>query len=156
MFLRAYRHDDKRQLQQLFFDTVHTVNARDYAPEQLNAWAPAEPDRETWARLDRQFCFLVEFQKLIVGFISLTPEGMIDFLYVHKNFQGKGVASALFKQAERLARKRNIPSLHAEVSITARSFFEKKGFVIVTENRKMLRGIEFLNFKMEKPLPQPA
>lgn len=156
MFLRAYRHDDKRQLQQLFFDTVHTVNSHDYAPDQLNAWAPAEPDRDAWARLDEQFCFVVECQKLLVGFISMTAEGVIDFLYVHKDFQRKGIALALFRQTERLARKRDLSILRAEVSITARSFFEKNGFAVISDNRKLLRGVEFLNYKMEKSLPQPA
>lgn len=154
MFLRAYRHDDKRQLQQLFFDTVHTVNARDYSPEQLAAWAPTEPDREAWARLDHQYCFVVEFQKVIVGFISVTKEGLIDLLFVHKDFQGKGIASALFKQAERLARKKGFTVLRTESSITAHGFFEKVGFSTTAENRKTLRGVEFLNYKMEKPMPQ--
>lgn len=156
MFLRAYRHNDKRQLQQLFFDTVHTVNARDYSPEQLDAWAPAEPDRDAWARLDHQFCFVVEFQKSLVGFISLTPEGLIDFLFVHKDFQGQGIASALFKQVERLARKKRIPVLRTDASLTARHFFEKNGFAVTAENRKMLRGSEFLNFRMEKRLAMSA
>ncbi|MCE7926180.1 MAG: GNAT family N-acetyltransferase [Haliscomenobacteraceae bacterium CHB4] len=156
MFLRAYRHDDKRQLQQLFYDTVHTVNARDHSPEQINAWAPAEPDREVWARLDQQYSFVVAFQKTIVGFISLTNKGEIDFLYVHKDFQGKGIASALLKQVERLARKRGISVLYAAASATARGFFENNGFVTLAEQRLMLRGTEIANFKMEKRLPLPA
>ncbi|MCB0530440.1 MAG: hypothetical protein KDC65_18305, partial [Saprospiraceae bacterium] len=75
MFLRSYRRDDKRRLQQLFFDTVRTVNAEDYPHALLNAWAPDEPDRELWSQLERQNCFLVEFQKTPVGFISLSPSG---------------------------------------------------------------------------------
>lgn len=154
MFLRAYRHDDKRSLQRLFFDTVHTVNARDYTPEQLDAWAPAEPDRDSWARLDYQTCFVVECQKSLVGFISLAPDGLIDFLFVHKDFQAKGIASALLKQLERVARKHSILFLYTESSITARHFFEKNGFTVSMENRKTVRSVEFLNYKMEKPLPQ--
>lgn len=155
MFLRTYRHEDKRSLQQLFFETVHAVNARDYTPQQLDVWAPAEPDREAWARLDRQASFVVEFQKILVGFISLSDSGEIDFLFVHKDFQGKGIASALYKQVERLARKKGMSLIRTEASISARGFFEKNGFAVVAENRKILRGMEFLNYKMEKPLPQP-
>lgn len=153
MFLRPYRPADKRFLQQLFFDTVHTVNARDYAPEQLDAWAPAEPDREAWSRLDLQFCFVVEFQKDIVGFASLSLEGEVDFLFVHKDFQGRGIATTLLKQLERVARKKGLAHLVTEASITARIFFEKKGFVLLTENRKIVRSTVFLNFKMKKTLP---
>ena len=155
MFLRAYRPEDKRPLQQLFYDTVHTVNARDYTPQQLAAWAPTEPDRLIWSRLDSQFCFVVESQKMLVGFVSLYLDGLVDFLYVHPDFQGRGVATALYKQVERLARKRRFTILQAETSITARGFFEKNGFVIVTKTCKMLRGVEFLHYKMEKLL-QPG
>ena len=33
MLLRAYRPGDCREMAALFYDTVHTVNARDYTPE---------------------------------------------------------------------------------------------------------------------------
>ena len=81
MFLRPYRPADKRILQQLFHDTVHTVNARDYSTEQAEAWAPALPDWEYWAKLDTQYCFVIENHKLIVGFASLSLLGSLDFLY---------------------------------------------------------------------------
>lgn len=37
MILRPYRSEDCPALAALFYDTVHTVNARDYTPEQLDA-----------------------------------------------------------------------------------------------------------------------
>ncbi len=156
MFLRPYRPADKRHLQQLFFDTVHTVNVRDFTPEQLAFWAPEEPNREFWAKLDAQHCFIVEYQKIIVGFASLSACGLIDFLFVHKDFQGRGIASTLLKQLERLARKKGLTHLSAEGSITSLGFFEKVGFRMITENRKMLNGAEFRNFILEKALPQPS
>lgn len=152
MFLRAYRPYDKRLLQQLFFDTVHTVNSCDYTAEQLSAWAPCKPDPQVWHRLDSQFCFVVECQKTIVGFASLSLVGLLDFLYVHPDFQGKGVATALCKQLERLARKRQFQVLQAEASPGARGFFEKRGFVCVSENQKTQYGIEIHNYTMEKVL----
>lgn len=152
MFLRAYRPSDKRHLQQLFYDTVHTVNARDYTPEQLDIWAPAEPRREAWARLDEQFCFVVEAQKVIVGFVGMTHDGLVDFLFVHQDYQGKGIAATLLKYVERLARKKGIAELRTEASVTARGFFEKKGFSVLGENRRMLNGVEFLNHQMIKRL----
>jgi len=156
MFLRPYRAADKRFLQQLFFDTVHTVNARDYTSEQLDVWAPHEPNRESWARLDAQHCFIVESQKVMVGFASLSKDGVVDFLFVHKDFQGRGIATTLLKQLERVARKGGVSVITTEASITARGFFEKKGFVVQSENRKSLQGVDLLNFKMEKTLPLPA
>ncbi len=37
IILRDYRSGDLDGLERLFYDTVHTVNAADYSPEQLNA-----------------------------------------------------------------------------------------------------------------------
>ena len=37
MQLRPYRSQDCAALAALFHKTIHTVNARDYAPEQLDA-----------------------------------------------------------------------------------------------------------------------
>ena len=44
MILRPYRPSDLRELAELFYDTVHTVNAGDYTAEQLDAWADGAPD----------------------------------------------------------------------------------------------------------------
>ncbi len=37
--LRKYKSEDCPILAQLFYDTVHTINAADYTEEQLNVWA---------------------------------------------------------------------------------------------------------------------
>ena len=45
MEIRSYAPSDIREMAALFYDTVHTVNARDYTPAQLDAWATGEVDR---------------------------------------------------------------------------------------------------------------
>ena len=37
MELREYKPTDCEQMAQLFYNTVHSVNAKDYTEEQLNA-----------------------------------------------------------------------------------------------------------------------
>ena len=150
MFLRPYRYQDKRQLQQLFFDTVHTINARDYDDLQLDVWAPLEPDRNFWSKLDQQWCTVVEQGKQIVGFSAVSSAGTLDFLYVHRDFQHRGIASALLKQIERFAKKHQLRSLYTESPITAQGFFEKKGFVPLEESQKLFGAGELLLIPMGK------
>ena len=50
MQIRKYRPSDCRELAELFYDTVHTVNAGDYTKEQLDAWATGHVDLEAWDR----------------------------------------------------------------------------------------------------------
>ena len=38
----------------LFYETVHAVNARDYTPQQLDAWATGEVDLDAWDRSFRE------------------------------------------------------------------------------------------------------
>lgn len=38
--IRVATPADANQIAKLFFDTVHYVNNRDYAPHQIAAWAP--------------------------------------------------------------------------------------------------------------------
>jgi putative acetyltransferase len=37
-----------------------------------------------------------------------------------------------------------------EASVTARPFFERNGFRVVLEQRASCRGVEIINFEMEK------
>ena len=39
MLIRKYMSSDCRQLADLFYQTVHTVNGKDYTKEQLDVWA---------------------------------------------------------------------------------------------------------------------
>ena len=50
MYLREYRPEDCREIIELFYQTVHTVNAADYTEEQLDAWADGKADPEVWNR----------------------------------------------------------------------------------------------------------
>lgn len=48
MELRAYQPADLEEIYRLFYDTVHSVNRKDYGLEQLDAWAPRQMDRPRW------------------------------------------------------------------------------------------------------------
>ena len=48
MQLREYITSDCEQLAKLFFQTVHSVNAKDYTKEQLDVWATCTVDLKEW------------------------------------------------------------------------------------------------------------
>ena len=39
MNIRQYREGDAPAMAKIFYETVHSINARDYTEKQLNAWA---------------------------------------------------------------------------------------------------------------------
>ena len=89
--LRPYRPSDCPALARLFYETVHTVNRRDYTPRQLDAWAPEEMDLAGWDRSFRgHFALVAELEGRLAGFGDICRTGYLDRLYVGKDCQGQG------------------------------------------------------------------
>ena len=55
MLLRDYKPSDYNCLAELFYQTVHCINAKDYTEEQLNAWATGKVDIQEWDSSFPQF-----------------------------------------------------------------------------------------------------
>lgn len=64
--------------------------------------------------------------------------GLIDFLYTASDRQGRGVGSALLAALEE-AVDPAVKTLHAYVSITARPFFEHRGWETQRANTALRR-----------------
>lgn len=149
MKIRRYEPEDLGQIMALFYDTVHAVNAADYAPEQLDAWADGAPDLDRWngSLLAHHSLVAVEGRDLIVGFGDIDGTGYLDRLYVHKDRQGLGIATAL---CDRLERAVDAPVITTHASITARPFFEGRGYRVLREQRVERHGVQMTNYVMEK------
>ena len=149
--LRPYRPEDCPALAHLFYETVHTVCAADYTPAQLEAWAPGSgPDLAACnASFQAHTTLVAEIRGRLAGFGDLDPAaGYLDRLYVRREFQRRGVASALCDALEQASRARPLTT-HA--SRTARPFFEKRGYRVLRSQQVERRGQQLENFVMEKP-----
>lgn len=147
MEIRKYQQSDCRTLTELFYNTVHIVNARDYTKEQLNVWATGEADLEKWNQsLLEHFSVVVVDNGIIVGFGDIDKTGYLDRLFVHADYQRKGIATAICDRLEQVVQGR----LVTHASITARPFFEKRGYRVIKEQQVERQGIFLTNFVMEK------
>ena len=104
MEIRKYQPSDCKTLTELFYHTVHTVNAKDYTEEQLNVWATKQMDLEKWN------------------------------------------ATAICDQLEQAVGG----SITTHASITARPFFEKRGYQVAKEQQVERQGIFLTNYVMIK------
>jgi putative acetyltransferase len=138
----------------LFRETVRTINAADYSPEQIEAWAPEKLDRERWLRiLTQNIAYVAKINGTIVGFGDATLDGTINHIYSHKDYQGKGIGTALLNALEQSLFKRGIHVVRTEASISAKPFFEKRGYkVIKTQDMVHRTGMIFRNYVMTKEL----
>ena len=147
MIIRRYQPYDCKEITELFYNTVHTVNSKDYTKEQLAAWATGNVNMEQWNKsLQEHFSFVAVEDEIIVGFGDIDSTGYLDRLYVHKDYQRKGIATALCEVLE-LAVSGKITT-HA--SITAKPFFEKRGYKVITEQQVNRQNVLLTNFIMEK------
>ncbi|MGQ4650437.1 GNAT family N-acetyltransferase [Lyngbya aestuarii] len=151
MKIRTYDISDTEEIMQLFYETIHKVNIRDYTQQQVDAWAPANIETEVWMRrLKNKFTYVAEKEKKIIGFAQLEDKGYIDCFYCHKDFQGQGIGTQLLEQIESKARYLGLKKLFTEASMTAKPFFESKKFLVVNQQTVELRGQKFTNFLMAK------
>ena len=150
MTARKYAPSDCIALQELFYQTVHAVNAADYTEEQLDAWADGRIDSELWNKAFLEHETVVAEQNgVIVGFGDIDKSGYLDRLYVHKDFQRNGIASAICDVLEMSASPDTITT-HA--SITAKPFFEQRGYRVIKRQQVIRHGIALTNYVMEKKL----
>ena len=148
MELREYCPLDCQELARLFYETVHTANAVDYTPQQLDAWADGHTDLAAWNRSFLSHYTLVAQQEdQIIGFGDICRDGYLDRLYVHKAYQHQGIASAICDELEHYA-DQNVVETHA--SITARPFFESRGYMVIQEQGVVRKGVLLKNYRMEK------
>ncbi len=89
-------------------------------------------------------------QSQIVGFSSITTQGYLHSMFVHKDFQGKGIATILLNDIERHAITAGIMRITSEVSLTARPFFEKRGYIVKEEQKRKANQLSLTNFWMAK------
>lgn len=148
MELRNYKSEDCQQLAELFYHTVHSVNAKDYTESQLSVWATGKVDMDAWdASFSCHHTIVAVDQEQIVGFGDIDETGYLDRLYVHKDYQRQGIATAICDELEGSIETTTFTT-HA--SITARTFFEARGYRMVKEQQVERQKIFLTNYVMVK------
>jgi len=84
--------------------------------------------------------------EVIIGFGDIDKAGYLDRLFVHSDYQRKGIATAICNQLEQAVQG----SIVTHASITARPFFEKRGYRVIKEQQVERQGIFLTNFIMKK------
>ena len=83
---------------------------------------------------------------MIVGFGDMDRTGYLDRLYVHAKYQGVGIGSSICDLLEKYVNEKIV----THSSITAKTFFEKRGYKVVKKQQINRQGIILVNYVMEK------
>lgn len=152
--IRSLGEKDIAAMRDLFQSTVLNVNRRDYTKEEVEDWVSCGDNVEHWKELLSKNCFIGAFDEkdCMAGFSSMNAEGFLNSMFVHKDMQGNGVATQLLAAVEKIAVRYGNTEIFAEVSYTARSFFEKHGYKVVKVQKRLVNKLELTNFVMRKRL----
>ena len=144
MHIRQYRPGDCGAIAQLFYEAVHANP--DYSQVQRAAWAPQVPENwhETFLA---HHTVVAEEDDQIVGFGDMDGAGYLDRLYVHPAYQRKGVATAICAALEKGC---TAPTLTTHASITAKPFFENRGYRAEKLQQVERKGVLLTNYIMVK------
>ncbi len=136
--IRAATDADLEEMRRLFKETVRNIDIADYNENQKEVWASTIDDANLLkSKLATEHFFVAAKDDTLYGFASITDEGYIDFVYVHKDHQREGVAKKLYERLLELAKERHMTELTVKASVSARPFFEHLGF----EKRGMIMNI---------------
>jgi putative acetyltransferase len=151
--IRTYCEGDAGLLRDLFFNTVRLVNAADYQPQQLSAWAPESYDVVAWnEKMAANKPFIAELNGIIVAYADLQTSGLIDHFFCHHAYQGLGIGKALMEHVLTVGQNNGLSRIYSAVSITAKPFYQGFGFVVVKQQSVEIRGQYLTNYLMEKYL----
>lgn len=138
---------------QLFRDTIQNVNSKDYPEDEIEDWSSWWTDHDKWQeKIGEQYFIKAMIEDKIVGFSSIAADGYLDFLFTHKDYQGLGVAGNLMIKTESKAKEQGNDLIYSDVSITAKGFFERHGYVVEKQQFKKSKNKELIDFKMAKTL----
>ncbi|WP_233193141.1 GNAT family N-acetyltransferase [Cryobacterium sp. Y29] len=152
--IRSYSHADAADTLAIFLAAVTETAAADYSPDQIQAWArPGARDLPTWhASMRERNSYVATVDGVPAGFSDVNSAGYIDMMFVAPRYQRQGVARQLIARVEAHARRAQLTELTADVSITARLFFERHGFTVEAKQHPVRGGVLLTNCKMRKKL----
>lgn len=145
--IRSYCEDDLNTILELFKDTIYCVNKKDYNNKQLRAWVDGMHIENFKRKMACHETRVACIKDQIVGFADMDESGYLDHLYVHKDYQRMGIASAL---CDALEKQSNVPVFETHASITACCFFEKRGYKVIKKQEVQRNDICLTNFIMKK------
>lgn len=146
--LRAYRKEDFSDCFSCFKEAIYATCGKDYAPNELIAWAEGASRERMAASLVNSYSIVAVNKGTVIGFGNLVDGHYLDLLYVSPAFQNQGVATAICDLLEANA----IADIEVYSSKTAYPFFAKRGYLSVRENIVERNGAKLQNFLMDKPI----
>ena len=151
--IRQATLEDLPYITTIFRDTIIHINSKDYSEKQIRVWSSGANDSEKWEeRIKNTYFIVAENRDTIVGFAYLTKGYYFDGLFVHKDFQHKGIGTNLMRIIESKVISEGFEIIKSDVSKTALPFFENQYYDVEKKQVKNIKGMNFENYLVSKEL----
>ena len=129
--IRRATTDDSGAVHEIVLRALRETNARDYPASVIDRLILTLPEKVA-SNLDTWHAFVAIVDGRVVGTASLSGH-TVKSVFVHPDYQRRGVAAKLMGEVENAALAQSVRSLDVQSSITAQPFYAMWGFNIVRE-----------------------
>ena len=121
-------------------------------PKRLEAWLQNKTvsNVTAWIGSADGYCVVACLDDAICGFGAMTLQGEIMLCYVDPAARFRGVSSVMLDALEDKARLLGLAEVHLDSTVTARRFYEDRGYVAVGPTKQAFEAISCQS--MEKRL----
>jgi putative acetyltransferase len=134
---------------EVMFDAIRNGSSL-YNEAQRHAWLSAPKSGPEWHHhLAVQSVAVAETCETIVGLMSLTKDGYLDFAFIRPAYQDTGIFRKLFAMIFELAVSQRHSKILVHASLMAQPAFCALGFEILKKETLDLNGQELDRFEMQ-------
>lgn len=145
-YIRPARSDDIKRLSALIRNTLLVSNSADYDPRIILNLIRQYSTKGFGRMYSKWNLYLHEIDSSITGIIGLDGDTIRCF-FVAPDRQGEGIGASLLRFVENEARYQGIKRLKVGASVTARSFYKKFGYRILSRQPDGEYGKVYLMIK---------
>ncbi len=156
--IRRARVEDAAGICAAHLASIRGVCARDYTPEQIEAWCEGKTPGLYLPRMRESIWYVAEDESGIGGFGDVDAGGPgrmaeIRGLYLAPAFVGRGVGAELVRRMLDDARAAGAVRVFVKATLTAEPFYKRMGFVEMERTTHRTRsGVEIPSVAMNMAL----
>ncbi|WP_405205419.1 GNAT family N-acetyltransferase [Aquimarina sp. LLG6339-5] len=140
-------------MQRLFYQTVTIYGSKIFTKEEVKIFSRLALDKNHWkTKFVDDYVYNAKLNGEVIGSFSLSKNGEIEYIFVHQNYQGRGIAKKLYQTLEEVAREANMVTLSTQINSNTKDFFRKNDFDIIQNIEKVAGGEDIVGYNGVKKL----
>lgn len=152
MSVRSFEAADLTPVHELIHHTIDVCYSGVYPPRAVSFFKEFHSLDKILGRHATGEVLVVEHDGSVVATGALVG-GDITGVFVHPEFQGRGIGGQVMDRLEGIARARGRSSVELSVSLPSRGFYESRGYQVLESRSSDVGGGDRLDYwAAEKPL----